>query len=208
MSASLQARVDGVKSSGSISVPIDGSAPTCSVIPAEEIHVMSSRPWARFRRADKTVPLVPRNRRGRAAATVAIMIAALALPVISSGPAFAATHVANPFVGATQYLSPDYTAEAQATADGGALGAAEAQVASFPTAVWMDKIGAIAGDSVHHGLQYHLDHALAQQQGTTPITFEVVIYDRPGRDCAALASNGEIPATAAGLTQYETQYID
>src|SRR5262249_13610088 len=29
-----------------------------------------------------------------------------------------------------------------------------------------------------------------------------------GRDCHALASNGEIPATAAGLTQYETQYID
>src|SRR6185312_12004580 len=29
----------------------------------------------------------------------------------------------------------------------------------------------------------------------------------PGRDCAALASNGEIPATAAGLTEYETQYI-
>ena len=35
-----------------------------------------------------------------------------------------------------------------------------------------------------------------------------MIYDLPGRDCAALASNGEIPATAAGLTEYETQYID
>jgi len=35
-----------------------------------------------------------------------------------------------------------------------------------------------------------------------------VIYDLPGRDCAALASNGEIPATAAGLTEYETQYIN
>ena len=35
-----------------------------------------------------------------------------------------------------------------------------------------------------------------------------MIYDLPGRDCAALASNGEIPATAAGLTEYETQYIN
>ena len=61
----------------------------------------------------------------------------------------AAPHVANPFVGATQYLSPDYTAEvnAQATADGGTLGTAEATVANYPTAVWMDRIAAIAGDS-------------------------------------------------------------
>jgi len=35
-----------------------------------------------------------------------------------------------------------------------------------------------------------------------------VVYDLPGRDCAALASNGEIPATSAGLTEYESQYID
>jgi cellulose 1,4-beta-cellobiosidase len=40
------------------------------------------------------------------------------------------------------------------------------------------------------------------------VLFEAVIYDLPGRDCAALASNGELPATAAGLTEYETQYID
>jgi cellulose 1,4-beta-cellobiosidase len=81
-------------------------------------------------------------------------------------------------------------------------------MANYQTAVWMDRIAAITGDSVHHGLQYHLDQALAQQQGSTPIVFEVVIYDLPGRDCAALASNGEIPATAAGLTEYESQYID
>ena len=118
--------------------------------------------------------------------------------------------MANPYLGATQYLSPDYTAEvnAQAAADGGALGATEAKMANYQTAVWMDHIGAITGDSVHHGLAYHLDQALAQKQGSTPIVFEVVVYDLPGRDCAALASNGEIPATAAGLSEYETQYID
>ncbi len=137
--------------------------------------------------------------------------ATLLVPFLADQQANAAsTHVTNPFVGATQYLSPDYTAEvtAQANADGGALGTAEAKVATYPTAVWMDKIAAITGDSVHHGLAYHLDNALAQQQGSTPITIEIVIYDLPGRDCAALASNGEIPATADGLTEYETQYID
>lgn len=61
----------------------------------------------------------------------------------------------------------------------------------------MDKIAAIAGDSTHRGLRAQLDNALAQQTaaGGGPMVFEVVIYDLPGRDCAALASNGEIPAT-------------
>jgi cellulose 1,4-beta-cellobiosidase len=57
------------------------------------------------------------------------------------------------------------------------------------------------------GLQAHLDAALTQQQGATPEVVEIVIYDLPGRDCAALASNGEIPATAAGLATYENNYI-
>jgi cellulose 1,4-beta-cellobiosidase len=39
-----------------------------------------------------------------------------------------------------------------------------------------------------------------------------VIYDLPNRDCAALASNGEIlceDATCAqGLNTYKTQYVD
>jgi len=123
--------------------------------------------------------------------------------------------VTNPFLGATQYLNPDYTGEvnAQVAADQGSnptLAAKEAKMAGYQTAVWMDRIAAITGtgDSVHHGLQWQLDQALAQQKAGTPIVFEVVVYDLPGRDCAAIASNGEIPATSAGLTQYETQYID
>ena len=171
---------------------------------------MTSPPSTRLRRITQ---VIRRHRTARIPITVAVaaLIAAMAATVVGSPTASAAaTHVANPFVGATQYLSPDYTAEvtAQANADGGTLGTAEAKVATYPTAVWMDKIAAITGDSVHHGLQFHLNQALAQQQGTTPITFEVVIYDLPGRDCAALASNGEIPATSAGLTEYESQYID
>ena len=83
-----------------------------------------------------------------------------------------------------------------------------ATVAKQPTAVWMDSIGAITGPPGGMGLQAHLDAALAQQQGSTPEVFNFVVYDLPGRDCNALASNGELPATAAGLTQYETKYID
>ncbi len=126
-------------------------------------------------------------------------------PPTSTPPPPAGTHVANPFVGATPYLNPDYVKEvqAQAAADGSAP---EAAVAKFPTGIWMDKKAAIAGDSTHLGLAAHLDGALAEA-ASGPVTIEVVIYDLPGRDCAALASNGEIPATAAGLTDYETNYI-
>lgn len=115
-------------------------------------------------------------------------------------------HPPNPYTGATFYLNPDYQKEvqAQATADNST---AEAKVATWQTAIWMDHKGAITGDSTHMSLQAQLDNALTKQQGTTPEVFEVVIYDLPGRDCAALASNGEIPATSAGLTDYEQNYI-
>jgi cellulose 1,4-beta-cellobiosidase len=154
-----------------------------------------------------------RNIRGLRAGAVSLTVAAAMLSPVTMTAANAATHVTNPFVGATQYASPDYANQvnAQAAADQASnptLAAAEAKVANLPTAVWMDKIAAITGDSVHHGLRWHLDQALAQQQGSTPITAEVVVYDLPGRDCAALASNGELPATAAGLATYKSDYID
>ncbi|WP_035803766.1 glycoside hydrolase family 6 protein [Kitasatospora mediocidica] len=155
---------------------------------------------------------LPTLRRLRTAAAAAVLGAAALVPMVGAQAAHAATtHLTNPFVGATGYLNPDFTSEvnAQATADGGALGATEAKVAGNSTAVWMDHIGAIAGDGGRLGLSAHLDHALAQAAaGNTPVVVQVVIYDLPGRDCAALASNGEVPATAAGLTTYETQYVD
>ena len=130
------------------------------------------------------------------------------MPLMGMQAAQAATHVSNPFAGSSPYLNPNYVSEvqSQASADGSS---AEAKVASYQTAIWMDHIGAIAGDSTHLGLQAQLDNAVTQaQSSSSPVMVEVVVYDLPGRDCAALASNGEIPATDAGLTQYESQYID
>ncbi|KAF6609278.1 glycoside hydrolase family 6 protein, partial [Paenibacillus sp. EKM208P] len=49
---------------------------------------------------------------------------------------------------------------------------------------------------------------LAQKKGSTPITAEFIVYDLPGRDCHALASNGELPLTQAGLETYKKDYID
>ena len=121
-----------------------------------------------------------------------------------------ATHVADPFTGAKPYLNPDYVKEVQAQASADGNNAAEAAVANSQTAIWLDTIAAINGGGTtgRTGLQQQLTNAAAQGTTATPSLVEIVVYDLPGRDCAALASNGEIPATSAGLTEYESQYID
>lgn len=125
--------------------------------------------------------------------------------------AFAQTHVDNPYVGATVYKNPDYAAKVQtsiAQTTDPAMIAKMQIVAQTPTFVWLDRMAAIPSTATQTGLQAHLDNALAQQQAGTPIIAQFVVYDMPGRDCAALASNGEIPLTADGLNTYKTQYID
>ncbi|KGM15808.1 hypothetical protein N867_05380 [Actinotalea fermentans ATCC 43279 = JCM 9966 = DSM 3133] len=131
---------------------------------------------------------------------------ALAAPAATAAPA----HVDNPFVGATWYVNESWAASVEGAASraGGELGEKMMAVADEPTFVWMDRISAIAGNADGPGLRAHLDAALEQQQGSTPIVFGLVIYDLPGRDCYALASNGELPATAAGLARYKSEYID
>src|SRR4029079_17340170 len=57
------------------------------------------------------------------------------------------------------------------------------------------------------GLADHLDAALAQQNASGKRTVaQFVIYDLPGRDCSALASNGELGPTEIG--RYQSEYID
>jgi cellulose 1,4-beta-cellobiosidase len=120
-------------------------------------------------------------------------------PPPSTTPPPPGTHVENPYAGAKFYVNPDWSAKAAAEPNG-------SRIANQSTAVWLDRIAAIAGSSTSMGLQAHLDAALAQQTGTQPVAIEFVIYDLPGRDCAALASNGEL--TATDLAAYQTRYID
>lgn len=142
----------------------------------------------------------------------ACMTAALAVPlVLPTAVAADPVHVDNPFIGATAYINPDYadfvdTSIAQVTDD--ELAAKMETVKSYPTAVWLDRIAAIEGGDGRLSLEEHLDNALAQKQGDTPITASFVIYDMPGRDCHALASNGELPLTEDALERYKKEYID
>jgi cellulose 1,4-beta-cellobiosidase len=108
--------------------------------------------------------------------------------------------VDNPYAGARVYVNPEWAAKARSVSGG-------ARVASIPTGVWIDRIAAIEGtpDSSSNGpmgVRDHLDAALAG--GFNAIQF--VIYNLPGRDCAALASNGELGPTEIG--RYRTEYID
>ncbi|MFE2631752.1 glycoside hydrolase family 6 protein [Streptomyces sp. NPDC059374] len=160
---------------------------------------------------------LPRKRRRRSAA-LATALATLMLGAagqIAGQPAAAAeAHVDNPFAGATFYVNPDY-AELVDTSIGqtsdATLKAKMEKVKSYPTAVWMDRIAAVHGgedNAGRKGLADHLDLALAQKKPGQPITATFVVYDLPGRDCAALASSGELPLTQAGLDRYKSEYID
>ncbi|HLZ61762.1 MAG TPA: glycoside hydrolase family 6 protein [Ktedonosporobacter sp.] len=121
------------------------------------------------------------------------------------------THVANPYVGAQGYVNPDWAAEVKAGAAsvGGTLGTQEAKVAQYSTAVWLDSIAAVNGGTGYaRSLAGHLDAAVSQATGSQPVVITIVIYDLPDRDCAALASNGELTVTNNGLAMYKSQYID
>jgi cellulose 1,4-beta-cellobiosidase len=112
--------------------------------------------------------------------------------------------VANPYAGASVYNNPLW--RANAAADGGSA------ISMQPTAVWLDRISAIAGNGSSTtgsmGLAAHLDEAVRQgaSNGGAPMVIQIVIYDLPGRDCAALASNGELGPN--DLPRYRTEYID
>jgi cellulose 1,4-beta-cellobiosidase len=110
----------------------------------------------------------------------------------------------NPYTGAGVYNNPQW--RANAAASGGSA------IAHLPTGVWMDRISSIAGNNSpttgSMGLVDHLNEALVQDQanGASPFVIQVVIYNLPGRDCAALASNGELGPN--DLPRYKAEYID
>jgi cellulose 1,4-beta-cellobiosidase len=82
-------------------------------------------------------------------------------------------------------------------------------VAQFSTAVWLDRIAAVTGGSgVTRTLAGHLDEAVRQMGSGSPVAITIVVYDLPNRDCAALASNGELLISQNGLSIYKTQHID
>ena len=133
----------------------------------------------------------------RSLAIAATATLATSFVAVATSTAHAAAKLDNPYAGAKAYVNPDWSA--QAAASGGQA------IANQPTAIWLDRIAAIESGSAGSntmGLRDHLDAAV--DQGANLI--QVVIYNLPGRDCAALASNGELGPTE--LTKYQNEYID
>ncbi|MFD3496622.1 glycoside hydrolase family 6 protein [Streptomyces sp. NPDC058676] len=106
--------------------------------------------------------------------------------------------VDNPYSGAKVYVNPEWSAKAAAEPGG-------SRISNQPTGVWLDRIAAINGVNGGMGLRAHLDEAL-KQKGSGELVVQLVIYNLPGRDCAALSSNGELGPTE--IDKYKTQYID
>ena len=110
----------------------------------------------------------------------------------------------NPFAGARLYINPGYVKALQGLEASHANEAALLKrMESLPTAIWLSWI-ADAGE-----VPRYLDDALQQQKvGGQPVTPLFVVYDLPGRDCAAESSAGELDADAAGEARYQHAFID
>jgi cellulose 1,4-beta-cellobiosidase len=110
----------------------------------------------------------------------------------------------NPFAGARMYVNPEYNATVKAMAERHADQAPLLKkLADMSTAIWLSKIADLAL------LPKDLDDALAEQTaGGKPVVPVFVVYDMPGRDCAAAASAGELGANEAGEARYQKEYVD
>jgi cellulose 1,4-beta-cellobiosidase len=75
------------------------------------------------------------------------------------------------------------------------------KVEAYPTAIWLDSIAKARSTS------RRLDEAVEQSmQSGRPVVSVFVLYDIPGRDCAAVASTGELDVDAGA--RYESEFVD
>jgi cellulose 1,4-beta-cellobiosidase len=105
----------------------------------------------------------------------------------------------NPYTGRSVYVSPYYAAEveaAAATITDASLKAKYAKIQNTPTFIWFD-VAAKVPD-----LKTYVADAKSKNQ-----ILQIVVYDLPERDCAALSSNGELTIANGGVAKYK-QYID
>jgi cellulose 1,4-beta-cellobiosidase len=119
------------------------------------------------------------------------------------------TTTANPFLDRQQYVNPTYTRDIQSsintTTDSKII--ANLKIAqTTPSAYWLDKM-----EKVKLGGAAEIILTDAAKRKPVPlVTF--IVYDLPSRDCAAGASNGEIPCIdatcTAGINTYKQKYID
>jgi cellulose 1,4-beta-cellobiosidase len=110
----------------------------------------------------------------------------------------------NPFAGAHFYVDPTYVAKVESSMkDAPGDAALLKKVKSFPTAIWLDAIKRVGTVSKT------LDDSMAQEKKEgQPVVTVFAVYDLPDRDCAAVASNGELTVANGGEKRYQKEFID
>ncbi|THH30745.1 hypothetical protein EUX98_g3440 [Antrodiella citrinella] len=111
----------------------------------------------------------------------------------------------NPFVGYQIYLSPYYVAEVQAAAaqiTDPTVAAKALSVADIPNFTWFDQVAKVPELGTYLADAQSIQNSTGQKQ-----LVQIVVYDLPDRDCAALASNGEFSIADGGEADYY-DYID
>ncbi|KAF4172932.1 hypothetical protein CNMCM8694_007991 [Aspergillus lentulus] len=121
-------------------------------------------------------------------------------------PATTAAAGGNPFEGYQLYVNPYYASEVENLAIPsltGSLVAKASAVAKVPSFVWMDTSAKVSKMG-----EYLKDIKAMNDAGASPpIAGIFVVYNLPDRDCAALASNGELVIADGGVEKYKA-YID
>jgi cellulose 1,4-beta-cellobiosidase len=111
----------------------------------------------------------------------------------------------NPFVGKDWYANPYYSSEVHTLAMPSlpaSLKPAASAVAKVGSFVWMDTRAKIPL------LETYLADMKTKNAAGAKLMATFVVYDLPERDCAALASNGELKLDEGGEQKYKTEYID
>jgi cellulose 1,4-beta-cellobiosidase len=111
----------------------------------------------------------------------------------------------NPFAGKEWYANPYYSSEIYTLAMPSlpaSLKPAASAVAKVGSFVWMDTRSKIPL------LETYLADMKTKNAAGSKLMATFVVYDLPERDCAALASNGELKLDEDGENKYKTEYID
>jgi len=124
-------------------------------------------------------------------------------------PGSAVTLTGNPFAGRKQYANPFYSSEVYSlaipslVAEGKqSLTSAAMAAATVPSFIWFDTIAKLST------LPTYLSDIRAKNAAGANLIGTFVVYDLPDRDCAALASNGELSIANNGVALYKSEYID
>ncbi|KAL4796422.1 1, 4-beta cellobiohydrolase [Aspergillus venezuelensis] len=112
----------------------------------------------------------------------------------------------NPFEGYQLYANPYYSSEVMSLAVPsmtGSLAEQATHAAEIPSFHWLDTTAKVPTMS-----EYLADIRAQNEAGASPpIAGIFVVYNLPDRDCAALASNGELIIAEGGVELYK-EYID